>query len=134
MKHLDHIINNNNLMVVKSTLDKLTFKLLSQPKVNNLLVNELKAQSKQVVFVMTPIYGGIDERAFNTNSAVYFQHLSKSLNIPVLNYNAGLAGNFPSIEQSYFSDCSHLNKAGSEVFSKILKKDLDRMLKQGDNR
>ena len=48
MRHLESIICNNNLFLVKDTLEKMCSKLLKSTKVNQPLVNELKADIERL--------------------------------------------------------------------------------------
>lgn len=48
MNHLESIICNNNLFLVKDTLEKMCSKLLKSTKVNQPLVNELKADIERL--------------------------------------------------------------------------------------
>ena len=48
MIHLESIICNNNLFLVKDTLEKMCSKLLKSTKVNQPLVNELKADIERL--------------------------------------------------------------------------------------
>ena len=48
MNQLDYIICNSNLMLVKDTLEKMSSKLLKQPKINKPLLNELKADRERL--------------------------------------------------------------------------------------
>lgn len=92
------------------------------------LIGKFQSQGIQVVFVNTPEFGLKKEHYKKIEEIQYFCRLAKKLNIPQLNYNIERR---TSINENvkYFNDWCHLNAAGSYEFSKMLKEDLNSIIR-----
>ena len=75
----------------------------------------------KVVLVFSPEYAELHSLITNRNEIInLFQRYSKQFDIPFLDYS-----NHPiCFNKSYFYNSEHLNKEGSETFSKVLAQDL----------
>lgn len=91
-------------------------------------VNESCSEGVQIVFVKSPVFRPLLNRftgIAQTDSV--FDAIAKRHQIPVLNYYYSPIGR----DTSYFYNPSHLNKRGSEVFTRELCGDLQLIL--GEN-
>lgn len=81
-----------------------------------------KREGIQVIFCYAPIYIGVTEKVTNLQDMYNtYQGLADKYDIPILNYNYSEL----SKDTKYFYNASHLNKEGSDLFSKQLSIDID---------
>ena len=84
-------------------------------------INECNREGIKLIFVYTPLY--IDGQLFikNREEVTYtFQHFSDKYKIPFIDYS----NDELSFQKQYFYNTTHLNKRGSEIFTKKLIKEL----------
>lgn len=92
------------------------------------LISQFNSDSIQVIFVTTPTYNLRSAPYIDLPIYNYYKSIAAKYSIPYLNYNTDKRSSINSTI-NYFSDGGHLNYAGSTEFSKILKRDLETILK-----
>jgi hypothetical protein len=81
----------------------------------------------KVILINTPEYGSKDEEYKKIIALNYLDSFAKKNGLPFLNYN--LSKRCPiNDDKDLFTDWGHLNDQGSQLFSVILRKDLDSIL------
>lgn len=87
-------------------------------------LNYCKDNEIKVILVFSPEYIELHSLITNRNEMIsLFQSYSKEFDVPFLDYS-----NHPiCFNKSYFYNSEHLNKEGSEIFSKILARDLQNL-------
>jgi len=91
------------------------------------LLNEFERGGIKVVFVQVPGYrDGSDTSGMNENIRL-LEKIAEERKIPFLDYETERVSAI-NMDETLFSDCAHLNRRGSEVFSKLLKRDLEGLL------
>ncbi len=86
-------------------------------------LKDCKKDSIQVVLVYTPEYIAGQKVVKNRQDVIsLYKKLAKSYNLPFLDYSSDSI----CLNKAYFYNALHLNKKGSEVFTKKLAKDLDK--------
>lgn len=95
MNLLDGIIANNNIMIVKQTLEKLTLKLLSQSKVNKSLVTELKGDCER----LDDLYLNLNELKEDNKTLSQRNKYLESILISNVNYSRDLNNKVEDLEQ-----------------------------------
>ncbi len=76
----------------------------------------------QVILVFAPIYIGVTEKMDDPQQMFdYYQKFSDKYGCPILNYTYDPI----SYDTNYFYNATHLNKLGSELFSRKLAHDID---------
>lgn len=92
------------------------------------LLNDFEKDGIRVIFVQIPGYlYGRDEKNISKNVHL-LREIAKKRNIPFLDYEIERISAINTSED-LFADWTHLNEKGSEAFSKLLKKDLEGLLK-----
>lgn len=85
-------------------------------------IENVQSEGINLIFVLVPLYKDTFGKVLNINEihSIYYG-LAKKYDIPILDYsNCWL-----SQDTSYFYNASHMNKTGSELFTKQLCHDLD---------
>lgn len=91
------------------------------------LIDDLQAHDMRIVLIQTPNYiPGRVMRGVDTNALL--RKLAEAKGIPLLNYNEERASKI-NYTPDYYADYAHMNETGSNTFSKILKTDLEEILK-----
>lgn len=91
------------------------------------ILNQFKRDGINVIFVQIPEYIPGRHSASFLGDIEWVDGIARGRNIPFLDYNRGKISAI-NYEIRYYSDWAHLNEEGSEVFSKLLKQDLKRIL------
>ena len=87
-------------------------------------LSEVQNDSIQIIFVCSPIYAGVTERAVNLPEYYDFRrHFSEKYDIPILDYSNDAI----CYDTAFFYNATHLNKTGAELFTAKLCHDLDSM-------
>ncbi|MDA3886893.1 MAG: hypothetical protein PF638_14995 [Candidatus Delongbacteria bacterium] len=94
------------------------------------LIQILLSDKINLIFVMTPEYGLTKEDYKNSESLDFIYTVSKKYNIPFINFNTTHKNSAISDNVENFTDWGHMSKIGSIKFSKLLKKELDKIYKQ----
>lgn len=83
---------------------------------------QCKADGIQVILVFAPIYIGVTEKMDKPQQMFdFYDSIAMVYNCPVLNYTY----NYLSYDTAYFYNATHLNKLGSELFTRKLAHDID---------
>lgn len=83
---------------------------------------QCKADGIQVILVFAPIYIGVTEKMDRPQQMFdFYDSIAMVYNCPVLNYTY----NYLSYDTAYFYNATHLNKIGSELFTRKLAHDID---------
>jgi lysophospholipase L1-like esterase len=93
------------------------------------LLDEFKKDKIEVIFVQVPGYLPARDVTNIEKSMQLLDKIAVERKIPFLDYDTKRITNI-NTDPSMFSDWIHLNEKGSEAFSKLLKGDLDFILKQ----
>ncbi len=107
---------------IKTTIDKKQLIYFTN------LIKQFTSQNIKIVFVSTPEYNISLDFYVNLESLRLVKNIAQINNIEFLNYNNELRSQINGNEL-LFSDWGHLNKKGSEEFTKIFAKDLNLILK-----
>lgn len=85
-------------------------------------IKNLQSENIRLVLVIAPIYKDGIDKVLNMDEihSLYYDY-SKTYNIPLLDYSRY----WLSQDTAYFTDATHLNKVGSEIFSTQLANDID---------
>lgn len=85
-------------------------------------ISEVVEEGTKVVFVFAPIYSEVNDKIPDI-SVMYdiFNGVAEKYHIPTLNYNEITLCN----DTAYFYNATHLNRTGSEIFTRTLAKDID---------
>lgn len=90
-----------------------------------------KANQIQVIFVYSPEYIEIQSYFKNRDFLMdYYRKTALTYNIPFLDFSKHNI----SYHKKYFYNSEHLNKVGSEIFSKKLSRDLLKYIKHGNSK
>jgi hypothetical protein len=94
------------------------------------LLDALKRDEIKVIFVQVPGYlpGRRDEDI--SKNVLLLKGIAEKRGIPFLDYETERLSSI-NTNMDLFTDWTHLNEAGSEAFSKLLKEDLENLLKGG---
>ena len=88
------------------------------------LLNELERDQVKIIFIQVPRYHPGYDYDKISNHIRFLKEIAKKRDIPFFDYDTERASAI-NYESRFFSDPSHLNKTGSDAFSKLLKKDLE---------
>ncbi len=85
-------------------------------------VTKATEEGIQMIFVYSPIYIGATNKVVDLEQMYStFNSIAQENNIPILDYTYSSL----SYDTTYFSNATHLNKIGAELFSTMLANDLD---------
>ncbi len=93
------------------------------------LVERMSIDGIKVILINTPEYGSKNEEYEKIIAFNYLDSFAKKIGIPFLNYNLGKRHPIND-DKELFTDWGHLNDKGSQVFSAILRKDLDSLINE----
>jgi len=94
------------------------------------LVQRMTSDGIKVILINTPEYGSKNEEYKKIIALNYLDSFAQKNGLPFLNYNLG--NRCPiNDDKDLFTDWGHLNDKGSELFSVILRKDLDSIINKG---
>lgn len=100
------------------TVDNRTLDMFSQ------FLAEAKMEGIPVILVYAPIYYDVTDKIINKEEMYsIYDSLSRTFDVPMLDYSKDAI----CFDSKYFYDSRHLNKTGSELFTKKLCRDLDSM-------
>ena len=89
----------------------------------------MKIDGIKVILINTPEYGSKKEEYEKIIAFNYLDSFAQKNGIPFLNYN--LEKRYPiNDDKELFTDWGHLNDKGSQLFSAILRKDLDSLINE----
>jgi len=100
----------------------------SQQKNFEELIGILRNDGVKIIFINPPAYNTNVERYKNVPIYAYYERLAAKYQIPFINYNLERRS-FINSNKLYYSDGGHLNYLGSCEFSKLLKEDLEKIMK-----
>ena len=85
-------------------------------------LNEVTHEGTKVIFVYAPIYHEVRTKMINEKKMYeMYDSIAKRFDIPILDYN-----DIPMCyDTTYFYNATHLNKAGAELFTTKLARDID---------
>lgn len=92
------------------------------------LIQIINGDQIKIIFVITPTFNVHPEEYKSIAEYAYFDSLASRYSIPVLNYNTERPS-FINKDSKYYADGGHLNSVGSIEFSKMLKQDLEAIIK-----
>jgi hypothetical protein len=96
------------------------------------LFNEIKHDNIKIIFLNTPEYIlGRKSSSLNKN-LTYLKEFALKNNVPFLSYNSVKITNI-NYDHTCYSDWGHMNTKGSTEFSKMLRKDLEPIIKNWDD-
>jgi hypothetical protein len=99
----------------------------SQLRAFEALLNEFERGGTKIIFVQPPSYlYGFDSPAIEENTQL-LKKIAEERKIPFLDYQTERVSPI-NTNAAFFSDSAHLNRKGSEAFSKLLEKDLEGLL------
>jgi hypothetical protein len=101
----------------------------AQVKAFEKLLDEFEKSKIAVIFVQVPGYLAARNATDLEESMQLLNKIAEERKIPFLDYDTKRMTNI-NRDPSMFSDWLHLNEKGSEEFSKLLKGDIDSLLKQ----
>ena len=93
------------------------------------LVQRMAGDGIKVILINTPEYGSKNEEYEKIIAFNYLDSFAKKNGIPFLNYNLGKRHPIND-DKELFTDWGHLNDKGSQLFSAILRKDLDSLINE----
>jgi len=91
------------------------------------LLDDFDRDKIKVIFVQVPGYHPGYDLAMVSNNVQLLKKIAEERKIPFLDYDVERVS-IINYEGSFFSDVGHLNERGSDAFSKLLKKDLEKLL------
>jgi lysophospholipase L1-like esterase len=93
------------------------------------LLNDFERDGIKVIFVQVPGYlYGRDDQNISKNVQL-LRGIAEKRGIPFLDYETKRISSINS-NADLFADWTHMNEKGSEAFSKLLKQDLESLLKR----
>jgi lysophospholipase L1-like esterase len=93
------------------------------------LLDEFEKNRIEVIFVQVPEYLPVRDASDIQENMQLLNRIAEKRNIPFLDYDTKRITSI-NTDASMFSDSIHLNEKGSDVFSKLLKDDLEFLLKR----
>lgn len=91
------------------------------------ILDQFRRDNIKVIFVQIPEYISGRHSAGYLENMEKLDEVARDRNIPFLDYNRGKISAI-NYEARYYSDWGHLNEKGSEIFSRLLKEDLGKIL------
>jgi len=120
------------------TREKLRKTEVTNPRINPVqwkafeaLLNDLKHDGIKVIFVQPPGYLYAREDQHITHNVRLLKEIAEQREIPFLDYEAEKISSI-NTNPELFADWTHMNEKGSHAFSKLLRQDLDDLLKRLD--